>query len=78
MVVFHQQNGDRMDRVDARKVKIQLASQGLTQESLARLLETPPSTLSAWLRGVNPQPEDLLVRVARVLSVRRDWIKSKE
>lgn len=67
-----------MDRVDTHKVKVQLAHQGLTQVALARLLETPPSTLGAWLRGVNPQPGDLLPRIARALGVKREWLKLKD
>lgn len=39
-----------------RKLKIALASAGITQAALATTLGVAPSTLNAWLRGRHPAP----------------------
>lgn len=39
-----------------KKLKIALATAGLTQAGLAATLGVAPSTLNAWLRGRHPAP----------------------
>jgi len=49
------------------EVAVQLARRGLRQRDLARLLETPDTTLSDWLRSVHPAPLDLPSRIEGAL-----------
>lgn len=45
---------------------------------LAAQLEVPASTLSTWLHGVAPAPEDLSTRLEEALSLRPGTLTSKD
>ncbi len=55
--------------IDQRKLRAALAAQGLAQWKLAKRLQVPPTTLSDWVRGARPAPNDLAVRIERQLKL---------
>ncbi len=60
-----------MSAVDPDRLRVALARLNVTKQRLAQLLGKPPSTLSTWLRGVAPGPEDLAERIEEVLKLKR-------
>ena len=46
---------------------VELAKANITQSELARRLETPSTTLSDWLTGAHPAPENLFQRIEKAL-----------
>ena len=51
------------------RLRAHLALKSLTQLDLAKRLGHPVSTLSSWLRGVAPAPDDLIARIERALKL---------
>lgn len=51
------------------EVAVELARRSMRQRDLARLLKTPDTTLSDWLRGAHPAPADLPTRIERALGL---------
>lgn len=49
------------------RLAVELARRSMRQRDLARLLQTPDTTLSDWLRGAHPAPTDLPARIERLL-----------
>jgi transcriptional regulator with XRE-family HTH domain len=45
--------------INLQILRVELARRGMTRLALARELDVKATTLSAWLRRVNPQPADL-------------------
>lgn len=52
-----------------RRVRTELARARLNQRALARRLAVPDTTLSDWLCGAHPGPEDLAQRIERALGL---------
>jgi transcriptional regulator with XRE-family HTH domain len=55
--------------ISSRSLRIALASMAWSQLDLARGLGVPPTSLSAWLRGIHPGPSDLVQRIEHVLGL---------
>ena len=55
--------------IDQRKLKAALAEHDVPQWKLAKRLRIPPTTLSDWVRGARPTPDDLSARIERELSL---------
>lgn len=55
--------------IDHVSLRVEMARAGVSLLDLARRLAVPRSTLSAWLRNVNPAPADLRLRLAAALQV---------
>jgi transcriptional regulator with XRE-family HTH domain len=64
-------NSNRIEKL--RRLRIAtatfLACRGMTRRELAASLGVAPSTLAGWFYGAAPAPEDLLERIAHVLSL---------
>lgn len=58
-----------MATIDIRELRVELARRDLTQGELATRISTRPSTLSSWLRGVNPPPPQFRERVEEALGL---------
>lgn len=58
-----------MKPVDERKLKLELVRRGLSQRSLAGLLDVSPSTFNGWIRAAHPAPEDLQERIETALAL---------
>ncbi len=61
--------------IDMSLLRGELARRALAQWRLAGLLGTKPSTLSDWLRGARPAPDDLRHRIESVLNLRRGALR---
>jgi transcriptional regulator with XRE-family HTH domain len=57
--------------VNVDTLHVELARRRLTQTRLALSLGRSPSTLSSWLRGAHPGPEDLAEQIERLLGIPR-------
>ena len=55
--------------INVKLLRIELVKREMTMFDLAKSLNNKSSTLSAWLREVNPQPADLGERIERVLGL---------
>ncbi len=55
--------------MDHLKLKSLLAGRGTTQWRLARKMHMSPSTLSDYLRGARPSPDDLVPRLEKALGL---------
>lgn len=51
------------------RLRIALATVGITQVELARRLSVPPTTLNGWLRTVHPAPAGLQQRIEVALGL---------
>ena len=56
--------------IDTKLLRIELVKREMTMLALAKKLKQPPSTLSAWVRLVNPQPPDLAGRIESILRLK--------
>lgn len=57
--------------IDPVRLRIELAKANLTKRRLAQIIGEPPSTLSTWLHGAAPAPEDLAERIEAALDLSR-------
>lgn len=55
--------------VNTDVLRVELARRRLTQIQLAQLLRVPPTTLSTWVRGAHPAPNDLATRIEKALGL---------
>lgn len=55
---------------------VELAKLGWTQTDLAQKLEVPPTSLSGWLGGLHPAPEDLVQRIEKALKLSAGFLGS--
>jgi plasmid maintenance system antidote protein VapI len=55
--------------VDVDALRIELARRNLTQTQLAQLMKLPPTTLSSWVRGAHPAPDDLARMIEKALGL---------
>lgn len=68
-----------MNALQFRKlVVVELARRDLRQRDLARLLHTPDTTLSDWLRGAHPAPPDLSTRIERAFKLPAGTLGTEE
>lgn len=59
-----------MSVVNPDRLRIELAKANITKRRLAQLLGEAPSTLSTWLHGAAPAPEDLAERIEAALDLK--------
>lgn len=57
------------EALDTLALRVELARRGMTQFALAKRLRCPPSTLSCWIRGAAPMPNDLRTRIEHALGL---------
>ena len=55
--------------VNADALRVELARRNLTQTQLAQLMGLPPTTLSSWVRGAHPAPDDLTRKIEKALGL---------
>ena len=53
--------------IDHERLRVELARLKMTKRGLAARLGKPPSTVSTWLAGAAPAPEDLGSRIEALL-----------
>lgn len=59
-----------MSAVDHARLRIELARLNITKRRLAEKLGLPPTTLSTWLHGAAPSPENLATRIESALRLK--------
>lgn len=64
-------------RLDNDELRVELARRKLTQLNLAQALGLKVTTLTSWIRGAHPAPDDLPDRIERLLGLPRGQLVAK-